>query len=53
MEVTAEGVKTPEQLDYLRRVRCDEAQGYLIGKPVAIDDIPGITAKPFGQQLNT
>lgn len=39
IEVTAEGVETPEQLDYLRRVRCDEAQGYLIGKPVRIDDI--------------
>ncbi|QND69381.1 EAL domain-containing protein (plasmid) [Mesorhizobium loti] len=51
IEVTAEGVETPEQLDYLRRVRCDEAQGYLIGKPVGIGDIPGIAAKQFGQEL--
>ncbi|ANT54287.1 hypothetical protein MEA186_20229 [Mesorhizobium amorphae CCNWGS0123] len=51
IEVTAEGVETPEQLDYLRHVRCDEAQGYLIGKPVGIDDIPGIAAKPLGQEL--
>jgi EAL domain-containing protein (putative c-di-GMP-specific phosphodiesterase class I) len=51
IEVTAEGVEPPEQLDYLRRVGCDEAQGYLIGKPVGIDDIPGIAAKPLGQEL--
>ncbi|TGR73555.1 EAL domain-containing protein, partial [Mesorhizobium sp. M1C.F.Ca.ET.193.01.1.1] len=51
IEVTAEGVETPEQLDYLRCVRCDEAQGYLIGKPVRISEIPGITAEPVGQEL--
>ncbi|TIR50662.1 MAG: EAL domain-containing protein [Mesorhizobium sp.] len=42
IDVTAEGVETPEQLDYLRRVRCDEAQGYLIGKPVPVDEIPAL-----------
>ncbi|ANT54918.1 putative bifunctional diguanylate cyclase/phosphodiesterase [Mesorhizobium amorphae] len=53
IKVTAEGVETPEQLDYLRRVRCDEAQGYLIGKPIRIDNIHGTAAESFGQQLNT
>lgn len=33
--VVAEGVETEGQLDFLRRRRCDEIQGYLIGKPVA------------------
>ena len=32
--VVAEGVETEGQLEFLRRRRCDEAQGYLIGKPV-------------------
>jgi diguanylate cyclase (GGDEF)-like protein len=32
--VVAEGVETETQLEFLRRRRCDEAQGYLIGKPV-------------------
>ncbi|MGQ0509627.1 MAG: putative bifunctional diguanylate cyclase/phosphodiesterase [Betaproteobacteria bacterium] len=32
--VVAEGVETEAQLEFLRRRRCDEAQGYLIGRPV-------------------
>lgn len=31
--VVAEGVETELQLDFLRRRRCDEVQGYLVGKP--------------------
>ncbi|MBL8343911.1 MAG: EAL domain-containing protein [Rubrivivax sp.] len=35
LETVAEGVETPAQLEYLRRIGCDEAQGYLLGRPVA------------------
>ncbi len=35
LEVVAEGVETQAQMDYLRGLGCDEAQGYLIGRPVA------------------
>ncbi|MFN8017072.1 MAG: EAL domain-containing protein [Acidimicrobiales bacterium] len=35
----AEGVETQGQLDYLRRMRCDVAQGYLFSKPIPIEDL--------------
>jgi Amt family ammonium transporter len=36
---TAEGVETQRQLDYLRRARCDYAQGYLFSKPVSFEEL--------------
>ncbi|WP_347558874.1 EAL domain-containing protein [Robbsia sp. KACC 23696] len=34
MEVVAEGVETHTQLALLQQMRCDQMQGYLLGKPV-------------------
>lgn len=34
MITVAEGVETPQQLEALRRLRCNRAQGYLFGHPV-------------------
>jgi diguanylate cyclase (GGDEF)-like protein len=37
--VIAEGVETINQLDFLRRVGCEEAQGYLLSRPVYAHEI--------------
>jgi diguanylate cyclase (GGDEF)-like protein len=37
LPVLAEGVETTDQLEFLKRERCDEIQGYLIGRPQPIE----------------
>ena len=39
MQALAEGVETHEQLEYLRSIGFDKAQGYYFGKPMNLDDI--------------
>lgn len=40
-DIVVEGVETPEQLDALRRLGCQYAQGYLIGHPQSLAQILG------------
>lgn len=35
-EITAEGIETAEQLEFLRSIGCNHGQGYLFGKPMPV-----------------
>jgi diguanylate cyclase (GGDEF)-like protein/PAS domain S-box-containing protein len=55
LPVLAEGVETEAELQFLKDERCDEVQGYLVGRPAAIghfrnlthgDVMPGLSDTP-------
>jgi EAL domain-containing protein (putative c-di-GMP-specific phosphodiesterase class I) len=47
LEVVAEGVETTQQLDILRALDCDFAQGFLFSRPVPAGELRSL----FGVQL--
>jgi len=55
LRVVAEGVETEGQLNYLRRHRCDEIQGYYFSKPVPVADFETMLRKEkrliFGDEI--
>lgn len=50
LSITAEGVETQEQLDYLKMQGCDEGQGYYFSRPVPADVIARMLQK-ISQQM--
>lgn len=46
---TAEGVEDPEMFEYLKRIGCDFAQGYWIGRPMNRDAAQTWAARPANQ----
>ncbi|HWA12785.1 MAG TPA: PAS domain S-box protein [Burkholderiales bacterium] len=45
LQVIAEGVESEQQLDFLRKLGCDEFQGYLYSKPIPAADFAGLLGK--------
>ncbi|MBF0564624.1 MAG: EAL domain-containing protein [Nitrospirae bacterium] len=45
LHVTAEGVETVDQLEFLRTLNCDEAQGYLFSRPVEFESFKELLFK--------
>jgi diguanylate cyclase (GGDEF)-like protein/PAS domain S-box-containing protein len=49
MSTTAEGVETQEELDYMKRQGCTEAQGYFFSKPCPAKEVNALLAKQAAQ----
>jgi predicted signal transduction protein with EAL and GGDEF domain len=45
LEVIAEGVETDEQLEILRQLGCQHAQGFLFSKPVTSKEAAALLSK--------
>ncbi len=45
IRITAEGVETEEQVDFLRAIACDQLQGYFFAKPLKQEDISAFLMK--------
>jgi len=51
LKVIAEGVESREELTFLQRHRCDQVQGFLIGKPVPAPDLESLLRRPAEEWL--
>lgn len=45
VETVAEGVENKEQFEYLKKMNCDNIQGYLLGKPMSEEDMETLILK--------
>ena len=51
LPITAEGVETQAQLDFLVRESCQEIQGYLIGRPEPIANYAELVGRTVAEQI--
>jgi diguanylate cyclase (GGDEF)-like protein len=52
LQVTAEGVETVSELEYLRDQNCDRAQGYYFGHPVQSTRLKGLLGRSAKNRLS-
>ncbi|HEV3230751.1 MAG TPA: EAL domain-containing protein [Candidatus Dormibacteraeota bacterium] len=50
LEVLAEGIETEAQRRYLRRVGCEQGQGFLFSRPVEAEEVEGMLGAEAGRQ---
>mgnify|MGYP003303145929 CR=1 FL=1 len=41
LKVCAKGIETPEQFEFFEDLKCFKGQGFLMGKPLPIDELAG------------
>ena len=51
IDVTAEGIETLEQRDILAGIGCGHAQGYLFGRPAALECLPPERRTPLANAI--
>jgi diguanylate cyclase (GGDEF)-like protein len=53
LQVIAEGVENVEQLEFLRKHRCDQVQGYWISAPIPVTDLEKLLrGAPYGDGIH-
>jgi EAL domain-containing protein (putative c-di-GMP-specific phosphodiesterase class I) len=52
MQCIAEGVEELRQLDFLREIGCDACQGFLLGRPMPVDEATALLASKESQADN-
>jgi EAL domain-containing protein (putative c-di-GMP-specific phosphodiesterase class I) len=45
LPIVAEGVETKSQLDFLTREACDQVQGYVVGRPLPIEEYADLVGR--------
>jgi EAL domain-containing protein (putative c-di-GMP-specific phosphodiesterase class I) len=51
MDVVAEGIETTEQYELMKRFGCDQGQGYLMSKPVNLNDFEWLLNKSLSREF--